>query len=339
MTTQSDMHFAFASDEKFTLQLQAAVCSLLKSSVGLSSRQVVHVLDCGISEDSWQCVEATIEAFASRFCVLAKIERHVVEMAQFEGFRIWNSSKATYARLLLAKLLPSVRYCVYADCDILFFKNPWDLVAQLTHAGVAVLGHKNPVSREGRNIDEQWFIDHQEPYSEDRYFCAGLIAMDLDRFRVPGAIESMLDFLSRHPDVVSADQTALNWYFRNDCALAEDGWGVFPNECFGDKYKIFAIHFSGGVPWKGLSSWYEYIMQKRQSSIWRDFVKKFLGQQIHGDYMPFSVRFSGAFAYWLTRVLLPIRALLPFKKYYFAEAYDVMFGHRELDCASKRLLS
>ena len=333
------MHYAFASDAKFTRQLQVAVLSLIKSSVGLPNIQVVHILDCGIGDDVCQDVILRINDFAKKCLVHCEVYRHTIDMSLFSGFRIWNTSLATYARLLLPKLLPDVRYCVYADSDVLFFSNPCDLVKELIECDVAVLGHKNPTDRMGVNIDEPWFVSHQLPYNRDSYFCAGLIAMDLDKFRAPGALESMFDFLARHTDVVSADQAALNWYFRDDSALASNGWGVFPMECLGYKYEIKAIHYVGGFPWKNCSSWYIFLMFNRMDSIWIAFAKSVLGPDFSSRYVSLTAKVLACFAYVATRLIVTMRIPFPWKKDFIAEASAAMLSHGSLDRARKKLLS
>lgn len=331
-------HFVFASDDNFTVQLQAAVLSLLKVSVAVHSAQHVHVLDCGISDEKWRSVETRILLFARRCSVPCKISRHHIDMHRFEQFRIWNSSKATYARLLLPSLLPEVQYCVYSDCDMLFFENPWILVDVLRHENVAVLGHQNPIDRDGKTMDERWFIKNNVPYNHASYFCAGLIALDLDKFRKSGAVESMFDFLGRYHDVVSADQTALNWYFRNESALAPDGWGVFPRECFGDINEIFAIHYSGGSPWKDVVSWYAYLMMKPVDDIWLSFVRSTLGGNACRRRVLPSARFLGSLAMAIVRLIFLLKINLPFRREFMRESYDVLHRHSALDNARKRLL-
>ena len=331
-------HFAFASDEKFILQLQVSVLSLLKSSVGIADTQYIHVLDCGISEISWDRVQNKLNSFAESHSVKCKVTRHLIDMTLFEKFRKWNTSKATYARLLLPEILEGVRYCVYSDCDLLFFENPWRLVDQLKMANVAVLGHRNPVGRDGSTVDEKWFLDHQVPYNKASYFCAGLIAMDLDKFRKPGVQDSMFKFLGEHADVVSADQSALNWCFRNDSALASDGWGVFPAECFGDKYDIFAIHYSGGGPWKVVSSWYEFVMYERVNDIWLSFAEKTVGGNLRQGRVSFRVKAVGWLASIVTRFVILARIRMPWVNDYIHEANDVFFHRKNLILAEQKLI-
>ena len=334
----SSFHFAFASDDKFTLQLQVSVLSLLKSSVGIADTQHIHVLDCGISETSWGRVQNMITTFAEAHAVKCKVTRHFIDMTLFEKFRMWNTSKATYARLLLPNILDGVRYCVYSDCDLLFFYFFWRLVEQLKKANVAVLGHRNPVGRDGSTVDAKGFLDHKVPYNKASYFCAGLIAMDLDKFRRPGVLDSMFKFLGMHTDVVSADQSALNWCFHDDSALASDGWGVFPSECFGDKYDIFAIHYSGGGPWKVVSSWYELIMYERVNDIWLSFAEKTIGGNLHKGRVPLRVKAVGWLASIVTRFVIRVKIRIPRIDDYINEANDVFYHRQKLILAEQKLI-
>ena len=94
-------HFVFASDDKFTIQLQVAVLSLIKASVGSRDLQYIHVLDCGILDFTWEKVVLKFTEFAQKYAVRIEVQRHDIDMSLFEKFKEWNSSKATYARLLL----------------------------------------------------------------------------------------------------------------------------------------------------------------------------------------------------------------------------------------------
>ena len=343
-TSESSMsadafHFAFAADEKFTVQLQVAVLSLIKASAGLTSVQHIHVLDCGISDNSWENVVSRATTLAKKNFVSLEIQRHSINMSLFNRFREWNTSKAAYARLLLPLLLPDVRYCVYSDCDVLFICNPWNLVVQLKNAKVAILGHKNSIDRGLTNPDERWFAKVNEPYNRSTYFCSGLIAIDLNKLREHGALDSMFDFLVRHPDAVTADQSALNWYFRNDSALDNGGWGVFPIECFGDNFEIKAIHYAGGTPWKTCDSWYKYLMYKQQDELWLDFAKQMLGRDVIKRQTLLSSQVLGCVAFLVTYLILKLHLPLPNKREYMNLFYDRLYKHSAFDRARRKLMA
>lgn len=332
-------HFVFASDEKFTVQLQVAILSLVKASFGKRNLQHIHVLDCGISDDTWSKISLRVYSLAKRYSVCVEISRHNIDMSLFGRFKDWNTSKATYARLLLPDLLPDVRYCVYSDGDMLFFKNPWELVEQLTYKGVAILGHKNSIDGGFTNPDERWFSYVNEPYNRDTYFCAGLVAMDLDKFRALGAVERMLDFLARHPDSVTADQPALNWFFRNDSSLEEGGWGIFPIECFGDNYEIKAIHYAGGTPWKNCDSWYKYLIMRQQDELWYDFAAKILGGEVTKRKTLLAARVLGRIAFLVTFAIVKFRLTLPSKERYLRLFDDMLHKHSQYDSAQMKLMA
>lgn len=106
------------------------------------------------------------------------LDRHEVCLTAFSSFRLWNASRATYARLLIPAFLREVRFCVYSDCDVLFLKDPRAMVDQLRASGKMIAGHRNPLN----DVDFRWLDAVGEPYAKDAYFCAGLVAMDLDQF-------------------------------------------------------------------------------------------------------------------------------------------------------------
>lgn len=321
------VHVVFASDENFVLQLEVAVESLIQACAGTSV--AVHVLDCEIRDETWRSLSDRFRLFAQQTQTSLALDRHEVCLAAFSSFRLWNASRATYARLLIPAFLRGVRFCVYSDCDVLFLKDPRAMVDQLRTSGKMIAGHRNPLN----DIDFRWLDAVGEPYAKDAYFCAGLVAMDLDQFRRLEMADRAMDFLSRHPDSVSADQSALNSTCRGHVALVSGNWGLFPHECYGVEGDICAIHYSGGTPWRR-ATWYEYALYRRVDRVWQEFCLYATGVDMMRSVHTWKTVLAGQLMEAATRVFLALRIVPPSKRAYLALMRKVLHEHATLDRTS-----
>jgi len=337
----TSLHIVFASDDNFVLQLQVAVISFLKACEGDAEPWIVDILDCGIKDETWRGVIGTVDHYAKRFSVKYSVARHKIDMRAYEGYSRWNTSRATYARLELPNLLKDANYCIYSDCDMLFIDNPRVLVRQLVTKTKTILGHRNPVVR-GKDSDGEWFRANGLPYDKENHFCAGLVAMNLEKMRMDDAVHKLHSFMRKFPSPVSVDQSALNWY----CSVSGksggvfDGtWGLFPSECFGIEPSIIsAIHLSCGHAWKGSPSWYEYLTMHRVDSLWIQFASAlFPDQNIHNK-TRFAVTAVAFVAACVARLILALRIPLPRKKDFLEEMRKVFTTDDGIEATRKKLM-
>ena len=277
------MHIVFAADQAFVRQLLVASGSAVYAcrNGGGANPLVVHVLDCGIEEATWNDYASRITRLAERVHVKTDLVRHAIDMKQFENFNGWtNGSKATWARLLIPNLLPDVDQCVYSDCDMLFIANPVEMLEPLREPDVYIAGHHEPMCEAGYS-ESEWCQQKGLPFDPSLHFCAGLLAMNLAAFRTKNLVGECLDFAARYPDAPLLDQTNLNSVCFDHRALLPDGWGIFMHECHSFNGRIKAIHMAGGLPWKKVCASYNMAialrLSKTECALWRDFESKVLG--------------------------------------------------------------
>jgi lipopolysaccharide biosynthesis glycosyltransferase len=274
------MNIVFASDAGYLRQLLVATCSAVRATRDDTERLDVHVLDCGIPDGSWEIYAATVRRLADDCGANAEIMRHVVDLAPFANLDGWtNGSKATWARLLIPKILPNVDSCVYSDCDMLFIDSPRDMLKTLRQSPDALIaGHLD--LRSSRSQASEWCRRNGLSGDEKNYVCCGLLAMNLKAFREEGLVAKCLDFATRHPGVRYPDQTTLNQVCLGRTATLSDGWGLFPQECHIFDGRIKSIHFAGGYPWRTRCESPNVVLGLRQSgeecALWRDFETRIL---------------------------------------------------------------
>lgn len=273
------MHIVFASDQGFVRQLTVASGSAVWASRGGTEGLVVHVLDCGIEDESWKEYEAILKRLAVKGIVKVEVIRHIIDMNLFANFKTYtNGSKATWARLLIPTLLVDVDQCVYSDCDMLFVANPIEMLEPLKDSNIIIAGHHDPAAEVCDDI--MWCRQKNLTFDVTKYICAGLIAMNLKIFRSENIVQKCLDFGDHYLDVPLVDQTILNQVCLGRIALLPDGWGLFTQECHTFAGRIKSIHFAGGWPWKkGTRNWHALCLSlsKKECSLWREFETRMLG--------------------------------------------------------------
>lgn len=297
----------FASDNGFTEQLFVSSASAVYASRSGYGELVIHILDCGISDDNWADYERRISFVAKRVKVHVQVVRHKIDMRCFDGLCGWtNGSKATWARVLLPRILESVESCIYSDCDVFFVADPADMLEELRKSGKAIVGHKNPFG--DRSLDARWFSENNLPYSADEYFCAGLVAMNLDLMRSLDVVNGCWEFLRKYPNPATVDQSVLNYLCMSSKGIFSEGWGLFVHECYRDDVTIKAIHFSGGWPWKKAQNAFDALcirLSYRANAIWHTFQIACLGQrESQKPEVCFKLRLKAFVLLFLCRLML-----------------------------------
>jgi lipopolysaccharide biosynthesis glycosyltransferase len=185
-----------AADSAFSVPLATSLRSLAERSP-LSWPLEVHVLYDGINE------EARREIAASFPLGSMVLHWHQFDLSELvRGYStLSHVSKMTYARLVLPRLLPEdCQKALYLDGDILAFDDLWQLWS--TDLEGAVLGAVTD-----RCLDP---TGHAGLPRVKRYFNAGVLLMDLRKWRSERISERAFDYLDRHPHTPYCDQDALN---------------------------------------------------------------------------------------------------------------------------------
>jgi lipopolysaccharide biosynthesis glycosyltransferase len=177
-----------------------------------------------------------------------------VDLSSFQGFSTLPhiSSKMTFARFMIPHVFgKDVQRVLYLDADLLVLDDLgplWD-----TDLKGAVIG-----AVLDRILDPQ--LKARAPGLENfprvrDYFNAGVLLIDLDRWRKERISENALQYLIRHPDSPLADQDALNVACDGRWTPLDIRWNYY------DHFRTSIIemppaerpkiaHFPGQKPWK-----------------------------------------------------------------------------------------
>lgn len=246
-SAETRMPLVFASDESYAMPLATALRSIAEAKRSADPIEVYILYNTFHDGTRTRVINSLPPGSLSIHWVPVGLKR-------FESCSTASYiSRITYARLLIAELLPRcITKILYLDADILVFDDP--IVLQeidLNGAAVgAVLDRLDSRLKAGETL---WTKDL--PSVRD-YFNAGVLLVDLERWREYRISERAFEFLSQNPHSPLSDQDALNvacdrawkhleprWNFLNDFETQ------MSNVVVGEGPAI--IHFAGRLkPWQ-----------------------------------------------------------------------------------------
>lgn len=192
------MDLVYASDDKFTEVLGISMISLLENNAGENIG--VYILDEGISAAN----KAVLTRIADKYS--AKIFFVDVKNMLDPNMKQCRGSLSTFSRLYLDKLLPqNIEKIIYLDCDTLILKSLKDFYATDV-SGYFFAGVNDCVSRS--HIKAVGLND------TGNYMNAGVLLINLEKWREENASEKFIDFSESHKNnVLYADQGIINGVF------------------------------------------------------------------------------------------------------------------------------
>lgn len=240
-TLKPALHIASAANERYYPGLEVLVTSAL---LHISEQTPVnlYIFDGGISQGSWE----RLTAQANRLHPQTKIIPLHFEESHFEGFQALSGSKLTYARLLLGELLPDVDRVIYLDSDIIICKD-LDPLGEMPMEGRTALAGPDALIK---NLSEDCPWLSREVTEKYNYFNAGVLVLDLNRWREKHYFQQALAALTTHSkQALYYDQTALNYILRDDVGPLPESW----NKCVFSAHDFDGrpcnIHLTGEKPW------------------------------------------------------------------------------------------
>ncbi len=231
---------AAAADDHFVLPLAVMVRSVL-ASLGADRRLELFVLDGGITgghweqlRESWNDPRLTVRKLDPDLDVLRgmKTSGHITTLA--------------YCRFLIPAMLPPEYHkAIYLDSDLIVLRDLaelWDTpmgdrhllaVQDLTMPYIDSNAALPNLDRCGPYLSQ---IVALPPYRQFNipaaapYFNAGLLVINLDRWRADGTAEAILNFVEDHKDLVRYhDQDGLNAVLHDKWAMLDLRWNQIPH--------------------------------------------------------------------------------------------------------------
>jgi lipopolysaccharide biosynthesis glycosyltransferase/polysaccharide pyruvyl transferase WcaK-like protein len=194
-----------ACDETYAMPLAVALRSAVEANRSGQPLEVHVLYDHFPSHIRQKVVDSLPEGSAL-------IHWIPVDLREFEAFATLAhiSSKLTFARFLIPSIFAEeVHRVLYLDPDLLVLDDLgplWDM--DLRGAVIAAALDPQDANRKTRVPGANRFLDGF-PAVRD-YFNAGVLVIDLDKWRKEHVSERALEYLRRNPNAFMADQDALN---------------------------------------------------------------------------------------------------------------------------------
>lgn len=269
------IHVALAADQNYFEGLLTAAWSIARNC-SRPQTLIFHILDGGIDDASFSYLQSRLQTFN---CAIERLQ--VNQQNHFSSFQDYRGSgKMTYARLLLPDLLPNLHQVIYADVDTLWLidiARLWDSLSPDAVIHCLPSQHTTPA-------ELAWFEKHNLKFEFGKRFCAGVIVMNLDKFRNEALHLKMLQAIAdSNGKVPCVDETVLNAYtfWRDDRKFIEPCW---QRMSFGRLEPLdrdgFVIHYAVDTPWLSIHKyhhlltdqhliWHRFHAEARQSTPWK----------------------------------------------------------------------
>ncbi len=250
------VNIGLASDRNCVCGLLVTACSMAIHA-SREAELVYHVLDGGIDDVDFEFLVKRLGELHPRTCVI----RHPVDKTLYADFPAWHGNRMTYARFMLCQALADEEFCIYSDVDFLWRRDVVELW-KLRNADVAVQGCLD-YENTRFNLEKKWAEAHRLMHDPNTYICAGFSFYNLKRMREEKIVERCSRFLLEHPDVIAADQSAINYVLSGKIRVLDKKYGMFLTEVpLQAENSLVNIHFAGYAPWR-MNLFYETLTDIR----------------------------------------------------------------------------
>lgn len=235
------IEIAIPSDENYFPGLLVTAYSMAKNAspdVTLS----FNILDGGIEDSSFELLKASV----IRIHPNSLFARYKVEERDFSNCPTFHGNRMTYVRFLLPRLLNHCSFVIYADSDCLWLADVSDIWECRDNTIVLQAVHDEI----GYQLEHNWFESRGLDYSGDKYFCNGLLLINLDLFREENIIKQCSDFIMDYPELQFADQSAFNRVIQRRVVMLPDFYNFFTRDVSReDVSKPIVLHYANDLPW------------------------------------------------------------------------------------------
>ena len=214
------MNILLSSDDNYARHMGVTIYSLLLHNA-MASDFRIFVVDNNISTNNIVKLQQIISGFPNAEMILIPFKKWADSLHLNMS---WPISLSSYARLFVGEMLPSdIDRVLYMDSDMLVLDDISELMS--ADLGDNILGAvQDQVSRKSKVTVGL--------HSSDNYFNAGLLLIDLRKWREFGIGKKCLKFIEDHDgQVIHHDQGVLNGLLFNQ-------WLRLPL-----KYNVMTVHY------------------------------------------------------------------------------------------------
>lgn len=199
MKDKQKLYVAYSADDNYAKYLGISMISLFQTNK-VFNEIVIFVLDCGIGDINKEKL-MTIASDYNRNIQFLSMKEYMDKLELNMGSR--KISIASYARLFLSSVIP--KHCnkvIYLDCDTIILDELtklWNLeLKDYMLAGV-------------RDTVDKYFLRKIGLNTDDYYVNAGIILINLDKWRATNIQQKFIDFIEEYKgNVPHHDQGTIN---------------------------------------------------------------------------------------------------------------------------------
>lgn len=234
------------------------------------------IIDESVTPEDQQKLKNTVTPFNDN------VFFYSMTTSQFIEFPSQNSrqelSKATYYRLFLGEILPStITKTLYLDGDVIVRHSLEDLWnTDMKDCAIAGVNHPE--------IIVSGFFSRLGYPAELGYFNAGVLLINLDKWRKTHVVNRFMDFMKQHSDgLLAHDQDVLNYVFKEDKITLPCQYNLMScflyQRVYSDEMKDAAsdtviVHYLLDKPWwvynRHLHPYRSTFFKYQRQTLWKD---------------------------------------------------------------------
>lgn len=234
---------ALCADKNIEVGLHVTLYSLLESQ---QHSVRIYFLQKGYNSADIVKIQKTLQPFDGKYELkVIDFDDHI-----FSKYRGLFGNKFTFVRLMLSSLLPEDKV-IYLDSDLVVKKDLSSLFClNLNEYVIGVSG----IGNIGYSLENKFFISIGLD-NDARYFNAGVMLINLEKWRQLNITKQCLEFADKYPNMLlAADQTILNYvFYKNNFYELDKSYNValYPSSVFIESDSTNGVfHFVGSPkPW------------------------------------------------------------------------------------------
>lgn len=206
------VNIMFSVDNNYVQHLSATICSILEN-VGKNENLCFTVIYNSLNRKSKNTLNNLIKRYKSKI-IFIRLDSLDLVGANLEG----HISEATYYRIMIPELFPeNIKKVIYLDSDILVRKDIMELWD--TEIGDSVIG--------AIKLNEYNGYDKIDIPKDAPYFNAGVLVINLDKWREEQITRKAFEYIKRHPEkLIAHDQSILNYLLYDKWHQVDYKWNV-----------------------------------------------------------------------------------------------------------------
>ncbi len=261
------MNIVSTANDQYAQHLGVMLISLLENT---KNRELVNIfiIDGNISKTNKKRLNKVVGRFNKTITFLMPNERLFRKLPS--DSTIDYITKDTYFRILLSKLLDkTIKKILYLDCDLIVNNDITELwntnIKNYVLAAVDESFILNPIKK------RRLVLELGLP-SNSLYFNAGVLLINLEKYRKDKVSERIINFLHSHPKLKFMDQDALNAVLQNKWLQIDYKWNYTTYHWDALPHvKPAIIHFCGrNKPWNSDIRYKEEYFKYLESSKWNE---------------------------------------------------------------------